>query len=222
MSILVHESLDVCVGTAGDNFLGNSLLVQWLGCCASTARALGQGTKIPQTTQHGQMNKSIKVISLDRNCWVKVFNRFFIFIAMSLDLRDLLVLKKTTEESRHTCICICARVFCEYRVCFQFPLSSEHTAHTCVSILHLSWVVYQVLVPQVDTLLPSPSGSLRSVPSPTKWHQYSTTSPSPSTLPRLPFHCSLIVDYYVQWINVCFFFSNMYFDFYLRIASTVP
>ena len=61
VGILVHELLDVCVGTLRDNFLGSSLVVQWLGCCTSTARALGlipgQGTKIPQTMQHGQMNK---------------------------------------------------------------------------------------------------------------------------------------------------------------------
>ena len=41
--------------------MGNSLVVQWLGFRASTAGGMGsvpgQGTKIPQTTQHGQKKK---------------------------------------------------------------------------------------------------------------------------------------------------------------------
>ena len=41
--------------------LGNSLVVQWLGLCAFTAEGpgsvSGQGTKIPQATQHSQKKK---------------------------------------------------------------------------------------------------------------------------------------------------------------------
>lgn len=107
---------------------------------------------------------------------------------MNLDLRDSLVLKKTTEEPRHPCIWICAHVFCDYTVCFQLPLSSELTAHARVSVLHVRLVVYQVLVPQVVTLLPSPSASPHSVPSPNKWHQYSTQLLSVSiNSPQTPF-----------------------------------
>lgn len=84
--------------------------------------------------QHGQVNKSIKVISLDRNCWVKVFNRFFVFIAMSFDLRDSLVLKKTTEESRYTCIYMWVCVLWIYSM---FPASTllwAYSSHLCVHI----------------------------------------------------------------------------------------
>lgn len=46
-------------------FTGNSLAIQWLGFHASTARGtssvLGQGTKIPHATRHGQNNNNSKV-----------------------------------------------------------------------------------------------------------------------------------------------------------------
>ena len=37
--------------------IGNSLAVQRLGLCTSTAVAPRQGTKIPQASQHGQQKK---------------------------------------------------------------------------------------------------------------------------------------------------------------------
>ena len=46
------------MGPAKTQILGNSLVVQWLGLFAFTAKDLGsipgQGTKIPQAAWHGQ------------------------------------------------------------------------------------------------------------------------------------------------------------------------
>ena len=46
-------------------FLGTSLVVQWLGLCASTAGDMGsipgRGTKIPQAMWHGQDVKNKKM-----------------------------------------------------------------------------------------------------------------------------------------------------------------
>lgn len=78
------------------------------------------------------------------------------------------------------------------------------------------------------TIAPVPSASPHSVPSPNKWHQYlqpscsnhiSISINSPQTPFPLQPDCRLpcTVDQ-----RVLLFFSNIYFDFYLRIAWTAP
>ena len=57
--------------------LGTSLAVQWLGLCAFTAKGpgsvTGQGTEIPQATQHGQKQKRVKLAMIPAQLLLLLF-----------------------------------------------------------------------------------------------------------------------------------------------------
>ena len=59
---MIHLNLTIVIVALSLNGLGTSLVVQWLGLCASTAGGegsiLGQGTKIPHAMCCGQKKKS--------------------------------------------------------------------------------------------------------------------------------------------------------------------